>query len=345
MKRSMKRWKLSLGAMTLMLAVALVPSTGLTQEDDTLTISGVFHMVVQEGTVGDDLASVFAAGDPHAWTLTLYGVTTSHYHYYDFWDNEVSNGYDMGWITSVHATWFDFEFVGPDADVLNAAVSQQLVSGSLTDGAFLELLNGETYDSLDPMGGGLYSSWNLGLLPLDAGVSFYVSGSWLRSHLTTDVGGYPAVEPQRLAAFYSAIADQRPGNFGELGFYGDFVDIGNPEPPPPPPLTMSIANGSVREGNKGPSRLDLTVTLSRAATDVVTVNYRTVDGTALASSDYTTTSGTLTFQPGQSSKTIPISIKGDRKREPNEAFSVQLSNAVGATIGGAAATATILNDD
>ena len=57
------------------------------------------------------------------------------------------------------------------------------------------------------------------------------------------------------------------------------------------------------------------------------------------------TSGTLTFQPGQISRTISVAIKGDRKREPNETFTLQLSNAVGATIADGSATVTILNDD
>jgi hypothetical protein len=87
------------------------------------------------------------------------------------------------------------------------------------------------------------------------------------------------------------------------------------------------------------------VILSRDASDTVTVRYATDSGSAVAPSDYTSTSGTLTFQPGQTSRMISIAIKGDRKREPNETFSVQLSNSVGATIADAVATATILNDD
>jgi hypothetical protein len=53
----------------------------------------------------------------------------------------------------------------------------------------------------------------------------------------------------------------------------------------------------------------------------------------------------LTFQPGETSRTISVSIKGDRKREADETFSVNLSNAVGATIDDGVATVTILNDD
>jgi hypothetical protein len=87
------------------------------------------------------------------------------------------------------------------------------------------------------------------------------------------------------------------------------------------------------------------VTLSRSSNDAVSVKYATANSTALAKQDYTATSGTLTIQPGHTSGTISVAIKGDRKREPNEMFSVQLSNAVGATISDAVATGTILNDD
>jgi hypothetical protein len=123
----------------------------------------------------------------------------------------------------------------------------------------------------------------------------------------------------------------------------DRVAIGTPAALLPPFLT--IADGSVLEGNKGTTHLNLAVTLSRSTTKTVTVKYATADGTAQKKSDYSATSGTLTFQPGQTSRTISVSIKGDRKREPNETFTVQLSNAVGATISDGVATATILNDD
>jgi chitinase len=112
-----------------------------------------------------------------------------------------------------------------------------------------------------------------------------------------------------------------------------------------PAATLSIADASVVEGNRGSRQVQFSVTLSNASSQAITVSYRTVDGTALAKSDYSATSGTLTFQPGETSRTISVSIKGDRKREANETFSVQLSNAVGATIDDGVATVTILNDD
>src|SRR5262249_31760357 len=64
----------------------------------------------------------------------------------------------------------------------------------------------------------------------------------------------------------------------------------------------------------------------------VTVDYGTVDGTAVAGSDYTAVSGKLTFARNEMSKSIVVPIKGDRLVEPDEYFSVRLSNPKGAKI-------------
>lgn len=342
----MKRLKLCRWVAVLALAITLAPCTASAADADTLSISGTFHMDELDeytGTVGADLAAVFARDNDHWWTLTLYGVTYSYDYFYDAWNDESGYGYDEEFVTCVHATSFDFEFFGPDADVLNEVVSQQLIRGDLLGDGFFTLTNVDYFDSTDPFSSGPYEVWQLGLLPLDrdVGVSFDAAGG---GPFPTDENGYPVVEPQRLHAGRTSIFDRRPGNWGALASFYDAVDIGSSEPPLPP--SLKILDASVLEGDKGTSRLDLTVTLSWSSNDVVTVNYRTANGTALATKDYTAvTNGTLTFQPGQTSGTISISITTDRKREPNETFSVQLFNAVGATINDAVGTVTILNDD
>jgi hypothetical protein len=332
-----------------------MPSTASAQEADTLSISGIFDAEGLEypGIIGNDLAAVLANGEEHGWILTLHGVWYSHDYEYQVWDNGWSYGYSERYITRVHATSFDFEFVGPDAAILNEVVSRQLASGGRPNAACLELWNGDYFDSNFPYESGTYSSFAIELWPQDpaAGVSFLVQGYFnLGVLFSMDELGYPLVEPQRVEAFFSTIYDYRAGNEGGLNSFDDFVDIGSDEPPvlpppPPPPPTLSIADGSVREGGKGTSRLDLTVTLSRVTGDVLTVNFATANGTAVASSDYVASSGTLIFEPGETSRTISVWVKGDRKREANETFSVQLSNAAGATIEDPFAAATILNDD
>jgi hypothetical protein len=111
---------------------------------------------------------------------------------------------------------------------------------------------------------------------------------------------------------------------------------------------ISISDVTKYEGRRNKTTLfTFTVTLSAAYDQAVTVSFRTVDGTATTgNADYTAKSGTLTFAPGETTKTITISVKGDSKKEANENFYLDLfglsSNALFAKIRG---IGTILNDD
>jgi hypothetical protein len=80
----------------------------------------------------------------------------------------------------------------------------------------------------------------------------------------------------------------------------------------------------------------------------VTVNFATANGAkfgATAPSDYLATSGTLTFNPGETTKTIDVTVNGDTVPEPNETFNVNLSGASGASIADGSGLGTVLNDD
>ncbi|ADI29102.1 retention module-containing protein [Methylotenera versatilis] len=89
-----------------------------------------------------------------------------------------------------------------------------------------------------------------------------------------------------------------------------------------------------------------TVTLSNASYQTVTVNYATSNGTATTgNSDYTATSGTLTFAPGETTKTITVTVINDAVNEADETFNVNLSAATNATISDNLGVGTILNDD
>lgn len=113
----------------------------------------------------------------------------------------------------------------------------------------------------------------------------------------------------------------------------------------PPPPSLSINDVSVPEGNSGTTSATFTVTLNPASDTTVTVNYATANGSAVAPGDYTATSGTLTFLPGETTKTIPVSVNGDTQLEPNETFFVNLSGAVNANIADGQGVGTILDDD
>jgi hypothetical protein len=110
--------------------------------------------------------------------------------------------------------------------------------------------------------------------------------------------------------------------------------------------TLSINDISMAEGNSGTTNLILTVTLSAASALTVNVNYATANGTAtLADSDYQTASGTLTFNPGNLSKTITVLVNGDQKFEMDETLLVNLTTPVNAAISDNQGQGTILNDD
>ncbi|MCY2991124.1 MAG: FG-GAP-like repeat-containing protein [Planctomycetota bacterium] len=99
------------------------------------------------------------------------------------------------------------------------------------------------------------------------------------------------------------------------------------------------------EWDAGASPYTFTVNLSAASPQPVTVQYTTVAGTATAGLDYQTTTGTLTFHPGQTSQTVTVSVLGDVLNEDNETFSLVLSNASGARITKTQGIGTIVDDD
>ncbi|MCB0950138.1 MAG: cellulase family glycosylhydrolase, partial [Mycobacterium sp.] len=88
-----------------------------------------------------------------------------------------------------------------------------------------------------------------------------------------------------------------------------------------------------------------TVTLGAPSTQPVSVQYSTSNGTATAGSDYIATAGTITFAPGVTTQTIQVQVLSDTLVEPDETFSVTLSNPTGATLGDAVGAGSILNDD
>jgi hypothetical protein len=111
------------------------------------------------------------------------------------------------------------------------------------------------------------------------------------------------------------------------------------------PPSVWIGNTSVVEGNTGTTPATLTVTLSGASLVTTSVAWATAAGTATAGVDYSTGSGTLTFAPGETMKTIAVSVIGDTLKEANETFTVTLSNPSALTIAGGTGTVTIVDDD
>ena len=108
------------------------------------------------------------------------------------------------------------------------------------------------------------------------------------------------------------------------------------------PPEMSIADATVEEA--AIATVDFEVTMSKAASSAVTVSYATSDGSALAGSDYTAASGTLTFNAGETTKTIAVTVLVDSLDEDSETFTMTLSNpSSGTVLSDATATGTITN--
>jgi hypothetical protein len=113
-----------------------------------------------------------------------------------------------------------------------------------------------------------------------------------------------------------------------------------------PDLTVSIGSVVAVEGNSGTTPFDFPLQLSGTCTAPVDVTWKTVDGTATASSgDYQPDSTVVTFAPGEVLKTITVQVNGDVTPEDQETFYVELLNAVGAGIAHSQGTGTIINDD
>lgn len=128
--------------------------------------------------------------------------------------------------------------------------------------------------------------------------------------------------------------------------HGVLLAPGGPNEPPPPVVpTMSINDVTNAEGKFGTRSFTFTVSLSTATTVAVSVNFATANGSAIAAEDYIAVSGTLVFNAGETTRTIVVEVIGDRQREPDESFSVNLSGASGATIFDASGAGRIRNDD
>ena len=112
-----------------------------------------------------------------------------------------------------------------------------------------------------------------------------------------------------------------------------------------PPAEISVADAQVQEGPD--ARLDFVVTLSKARFTPTTVAYATSDGMATAGADYTETSGTLTFGPLETSKTVSVPVLDDAHDEGSEMLTLTLSDPDpgGVRLADATATGTISNTD
>jgi hypothetical protein len=172
-----------------------------------------------------------------------------------------------------------------------------------------------------------------------------------RTVVTCPLGNIETARTVKLTAVASL------GAAGETLRTEVFVDGSGPDPGPQPNDVSNylvIAPGLSAEdlsGSEGNATIEVPVELFGLVDHPVNVDWATSDGTALAGKDYEATTGTLTFAPGQTSRSVSVPVLADRKTEANETLTLTLSN-VGAAASGppvtlvrAQATATILDND
>jgi chitinase len=109
---------------------------------------------------------------------------------------------------------------------------------------------------------------------------------------------------------------------------------------------LSIGSASVVEGDEVRRPLKFAVTLSSPARAAVEVDWHTrAGGTASQSTDYAEAHGRLSIPAGEVTAVVKVQIRPDLVNEPNEVFTVRLSDPAGATIYGVDGYGTILDDD
>ena len=158
--------------------------------------------------------------------------------------------------------------------------------------------------------------------------------------VTVLVNGDATFEPNE--TFFVDLTTPTNGTISDAQGQGTII---NDDAAPPTP-TLAINDLNITEGNSGTSTATFIVTLTPSSNQTVTVDFATANMTATSPNDYQSASGTLTFNPGDTSKPISVTINGDTVVEPDETFFVNLANVTGgAVIGDNQGLGTIQNDD
>lgn len=109
--------------------------------------------------------------------------------------------------------------------------------------------------------------------------------------------------------------------------------------------SVSAGDVVVREVNGAAVSAGFPVSLSAPAVTPVTVDYATRNGDATAPADFAATTGTLTFAPGEMTRTVQVPLADDGRGEDTERFALVLSDPLGAALERATGAGTIIDDD
>ncbi|MEB3342084.1 Calx-beta domain-containing protein [Okeania sp.] len=153
-----------------------------------------------------------------------------------------------------------------------------------------------------------------------------------------DVGGFP-----RSVAVQDFNEDGLPDLAVANGGSDDVSVLINTTPITVTPK-ITISDTNITEGNTNKTA-NFPVTLDNPSNQIITVEYTTINETAKVNQDYKLTKGTLTFQPGETQQTIPVTILGDKRDENNETFKLALSRPQNAELQDKQAIGTIVDND
>ena len=241
-----------------------------------------------------------------------------------FSDRAVTNDTPAGVWSAMLTVVRHFDFHGCDRGFTGGTCSSQLTTSSFTHGSTPYRILGVVHSDTD--------AGVLLLLDLDTAIPT----GW-----TLHVGD------RRFPVADASLSDSdKIATWTEPGFSwtaGQQVSLRLTEGSSTTGVTISAADARANEA--AGASVDFEVSLSGASASAVTVDYATADGTAAAGADYTTTSGTLTFASGETSKTVSVPVLDDTHDEGEETFTLTLSNPTGATIADSEATGAIANED
>lgn len=212
-----------------------------------------------------------------------------------------------------------------------------------SDGSLASYSNyGSTTVDIAAPGTGIYST-----LP-GGGYGTYSGTSMATPHVTGSAALYAAAYPAASAKQVrdAMLSTARPtSSLTRKTATGGRLDVGAlVQKAPLAPLVLSVSSVSAPESQ---GVFSFVVGLNYASTTKVTVKFATANGTARSgrNGDYKAASGTLTFNPGETSKVVSVSVVNDKLVEADETFFVKLSSSSGAAISAGTGTGTIVNDD
>ena len=166
----------------------------------------------------------------------------------------------------------------------------------------------------------------------------FTNSNWNKAQAVTVSAGQDADAVNDTATVGHTVSG---ADYGTNGVVADSVSVTVIDDDDP---SVSLSSSVTVSENAG--SVTLTASLSQASSNTVTVSYATANGTATAGSDYTASSGTLTFLPDATSATLSVSITEDAVDEDDETFTLSLSGPSNATLGSpTSSTVTILDDD